>query len=137
MKAESMKTGSSWLVLFALFIVGCGPSFHTVRGKVVFPDGSPLEGGWVNFEKTEGDPPPSADSPVEADGTFELRTAKPGDGVPAGKYRVLVKAKEWTLAESKRRTFRIHPKFESFETSGIELVVEPKTNFFEIKVTKP
>ena len=50
---------------------------------------------------------------------------------------ILVKAQEQTLAEGQRRTPRSHPKFEKFETSGIKLTVEPKTNFFEIKVSKP
>jgi len=131
------RTDLSWLVPIALFIAGCGSGHYTVRGKVVFPDGTPMEGGWVNFEKFEKGITHSADSPVEPDGTFELRTVRPGDGVPPGKYRVLVKAQEVTLAEGIRRTPRIQPKYESFETSDIELTVEPKSNFFTITVTKP
>jgi hypothetical protein len=138
MKANPMNTTSlSWLALLALLLAGCGSNLYTVRGKVVFPDGTPLEGGWVIFEKFEGGKTNSADSPVADDGTFELRTERPGDGVPPGKYMILVKAQEQTLAEGQRRTPRIHPKFEKFETSGIELTVEPKVNFFEIKVSKP
>lgn len=130
-------TGLSCGALCALLLAGCGSNFYTVKGKVVFPDGKPMEGGWVNFEKFESGITHSADSPVQPDGTFELRTVKPGDGVPPGKYRVLVKAQELTLAEGQRRTPRIHPKYESFDTSGIEVTVEPKTNFVTINVTKP
>ncbi len=126
-------------LLLALLLVsaGCGSGFHSVRGKVVYPDGTPLPEGWISFEKTEGENTHSADSPIDANGAFELRTARPGDGVPPGKYKVMIKGKEWTLAEGRKRVYHLDPKFESFETSGIELVVEPKTNFFEIKVTKP
>ena len=130
------KMYGSWLVPIALFVVGCGSGHYTVRGKVVFPDGKPMEGGWVNFEKFEKGVMHSADSPVEADGTFELRTVRPGDGVPPGTYRVLVKAQEVTLAEGQRRTPRIHPKYESFDTSGLEFTVEPKANFFEIPIKR-
>lgn len=131
------KMDSSWMVPIALFVAGCGSGHYSVRGKVVFPDGTPMEGGWVNFEKFEKGVTHSADSPVQPDGTFELRTVRPGDGVPPGKYRVLVKAQEITLAEGQRRTPRIHPMYESFDTSKLEFTVEPKANYFEITVTKP
>jgi hypothetical protein len=135
-----MKTLPSGIVLLIAFLAtGCGgKNHHTVRGKVVFAeDGTPLNGGWVYFERTEGDPAHSADSPIEPDGTFELRTAQPKDGVPVGKYRVLVKPQERPRPSGQRLPPIIHPKFERFETSGIERVVEAKTNEFEIKVSKP
>jgi hypothetical protein len=131
--------GSCVVLLIAFGTTGCGGKNHyTVRGKVVFvEDGTPLNGGWVYFERTEGDFAHSADSPIEPDGTFELRTAQPKDGVPVGKYRVLVKPPERPGSSAKHPPPVFHPKFARFETSGIELVVEAKTNVFEIKVSKP
>lgn len=134
----TLKTiASSCAVGLVFLAVGCsGRGLHSVRGKVVFAeDGSPLNGGWVFFEKTEGGDSP--DSPIASDGSFELRTAQPGDGAAAGTYRVMIKPPEQSGPEGQRRPLIIDPKFTSFDTSGIELVVEAKKNFFEIKVKKP
>ncbi len=126
--------GAVGLVFLA---IGCsGRGLHSVRGKVVFAeDGSPLGGGWVYFENKDGGGSP--DSPIASDGSFELRTAQPGDGAAPGTYRVMIKPPEQSVPEGQRRPLIIDPRFTSFETSGIELVVEAKKNFFEIKVKKP
>jgi hypothetical protein len=127
------------LLLFGLLglVAGCGPRQYSARGKVVYADGSPVSGGLVVFEKTDGNVTHTCDSPVNEDGTFDLRTKTPGDGVLPGKYRVLVRAKARSIHEKKRSPPNVDPKYEKFETSGIELVVEPKANHFEIKVAKP
>ena len=122
------------LLALAFILGGCNSGLHTVRGKVAFEDGTPLDGGMVVFEMTEGGKTHQADGPIQPDGTFEMRTSQPGDGVHPGKYRVLVRPKARPTPEQKRLPPLIHPKYEQFETSGIEFVVEPKTNAFEIKV---
>jgi hypothetical protein len=138
MKSPAVPTKRfALLALLVVLLAGCGRSTYTVRGKVVFPDGTPLEGGWVVFHKSEGESEVSADGPIQANGTFELRTNRPGDGVPPGTYRVLVKPRERNKKERLTLPLFIDPKFERFETSGIVLTVEAKENDFEIRVAKP
>src|SRR5262245_53466033 len=97
-----MKPPLRLIVLGVLLAAGCGRSLYTVRGKVVYADGTPLAGGWVVFERADGEAKDTVDGPVADDGTFELRTTKPGDGVAPGKYRVLVKPKERPVPEGKK-----------------------------------
>ena len=76
--------------MFALFIVastlvacGCGGRCK-VTGKVSYKDGTPLTFGTVVFanETTlcKGD--------IDENGVYEMRTFKPGDGVPPGTYKI-------------------------------------------------
>jgi hypothetical protein len=131
-----MKTSPVYLALFALCLAGCG-SAYSVRGKVMYEDGGPFVGGWIFFEKTDGDKTVEADSPINPDGSFELRRASPGDGVPAGTYRVKIKPPERILPADRALPPVLDPRFLRFETSGLERVVEAKANFFEIKVSRP
>src|SRR5262245_9136078 len=72
-----------------VILAGCGgPRFHPVRGIVVFPDGKPLSGGWVTFEPLDSGVKTSAVGDIQPDGTFQLTTARNGDGAMAGRYRV-------------------------------------------------
>jgi hypothetical protein len=92
--------GSTMLLTVAALcltaVAGCGrgPAVAQVRGKVLYKDGSIPKGGVrvVRFE-------PMADSPAQIrktasaeisaeDGSFELFTRRPGDGVYIGSYAV-------------------------------------------------
>lgn len=84
-----------WATTLALFCGGCGSSapyaMHPVKGKVVFDDGSALPGdirSVLFYAQTAGMKSPSGS--IEKDGTYELVTAEPGDGCPAGEYKVVV-----------------------------------------------
>ena len=46
--------------------------------------------GLVVFERVGGGEPIVARGQIQSDGTYELSTHKPGDGVPPGKYKVLL-----------------------------------------------
>lgn len=80
---------SKLLALFCAVVLvacaGCGGRSQ-VSGKVVFSDGTPLTVGTVNF--TDGKV--ACKGQIESDGTFKMRTFKPGDGVPAGTYKVFI-----------------------------------------------
>src|SRR5690242_15878419 len=79
------------LILAGGLIAGCnkGSSTAHVSGKVTFADGSPLKGGVrvVRFEPTQDMPTDKrrvASGGIENDGSYELFTRKPGDGIIPG-----------------------------------------------------
>ncbi len=76
---------------------GCnrGPAMVQVRGKVTNKDGSLIKCGVreIRFEPTADTTASlrkTAISQIQDDGSFELFTRKPGDGVIAGKYAVVI-----------------------------------------------
>src|SRR5262245_8744703 len=82
-----------WVAVLALLLVGgagCGRRMCPVEGKVVYRDGSPFTKGKVVFEPLEAEVKVSALGEVHKDGTFRLGTYGEADGVPEGRYRVLV-----------------------------------------------
>jgi hypothetical protein len=86
-----------WTAALPLIVLslGCnrGPTMVQVRGKVLNKDGSPLKGGIrvVRFQpvedlKTDGQRVASGE--IGKDGSFELFTRRPGDGIMPGTYNV-------------------------------------------------
>ena len=80
----------------SIALVGCGggpvPTYRA-GGKVVFPDGKPMQGGNVEFRavnKTPAGDNPVARGEIQSDGTFELSTFRPGDGAVEGEHLALV-----------------------------------------------
>lgn len=72
---------------------GCGSPVAQVGGRVEYEDGSPIQGAIkvVNFVPTDdstAEVRKAGTGEIQDDGTFELRTRKPGDGVYKGKYAV-------------------------------------------------
>jgi hypothetical protein len=74
---------------------GCnhGPAMAQVKGKVLYKDGSVPKGGVrvVRFEPTEASTAEirkGASGAIESDGSFEVYTRKPGDGIYTGEYDV-------------------------------------------------
>jgi hypothetical protein len=98
-----------------------------VKGKVTYK-GQPVTKGVVRFEPDGYGRPASGE--LQADGTFELRTFKPGDGVVAGEHRVTVSELDKSLA--KDRALR---KYRGANISGLKAEVSPeKTEFtFDLK----
>ena len=85
-----MKNNVSKFLAFVCVVAmiacaGCGGRSQ-VSGKVVFSDGTPLTYGTVNFTNNEV----ACKGQIEKDGTFKMRTFKPGDGVPPGTYKVFI-----------------------------------------------
>jgi hypothetical protein len=129
------------LAFFLLWAVnGCGgPTLYAVKGKVTYPDDSPVTEGLVVFENTGGEKPVSAQGDIGPDGAFVLSTFKPGDGVPPGSYKAMIGVRKDMKSidhpsKSARRPF--DAKYMSFDTSGLAFEVKPGANEFHIKVTK-
>lgn len=124
-------------IAFALLACagGCGTALHPVHGKVTLPDGKPVPGGMVVFEGQAGGKTISARGEIAADGSYTMSTNSPGDGVPAGTYKVCVAPPG--LANPDARTAPpFAEKFSSFDASGLSFEVKPGKNEFPITVTK-
>lgn len=80
---------SFFLVAAALCMVGCNSSSLTkVTGKVTYND-EPVTSGTITFAAADK---PTAYGDIQSDGTYTLKTVKPGDGATAGAYQVTVVA---------------------------------------------
>lgn len=97
------RTGRGFRQLWCAVVVlqcfigssGCnrGPATAQVKGKVLYTDGTVPRGGVcaVRFEPTKDSPAEvrkGASGQIGSDGSFEMSTRVPGDGVFLGKYAV-------------------------------------------------
>jgi len=107
-----------------------------VHGKVTLGDGKPAAGSQVVFESDQEGKKVTARGDVQPDGSFELSTFKPGDGVPPGKYKVQVNPPPMINAEA-AYVSPFNAKYSNFATSGLEFEVKRGAkNEFPIQVTK-
>lgn len=129
-----LRAGIATLVIVTLS--GCGAGLQPVRGKVTLPDGKPAAGSQVVFESDQEGKKISARGDVLDDGSYQLSTFKPGDGVPPGKYKVQVNPPPMVNAEGPYSA-PFNAKYSSFQSSGLEFEVKSgATNEFPIQVTK-
>lgn len=122
------------LALFLMLAAGCGEGRYPVHGKVTREDGTPISESMVVFESVDRQPNITARGDVDAHGDFELGTSTPGDGAPAGKYRVKVTPLVSNPDEPPPNAF--DPRFADFNTSGLEFEVKREANEFPIKVAR-
>ncbi len=126
-----------------LVVAGCGSGNYPVRGHVVWSDGTPameLAGGSIGFDSVEAGL--SARGEIRADATFSLNNLKKDDGLPPGRYRVVVAPPEpiysneapVTSAQEGRRM--LSPKYQSYDTSELEATVEAKENEVTVTIEK-
>jgi hypothetical protein len=124
------------LITGLLLAAGCsgGKRLYPVEGTVVYDDGKPaveLAKGTVSFESVEDQLNYAGD--IASDATFRIRTPTGKTGAPAGKYRVVV-----LPAEGFDRNRRpVDRQYGRYETSGIEVTIEPKENKISIPVKRP
>jgi hypothetical protein len=127
---------SAAALLLALGLTGCGSKYHPVRGTVTLDDGTPVTKGMVVFEGEIDGAPVSARGEIKPDGTYQLSTAKPGDGVPAGKYRVLINPLDLSEVPDEKKNIPFHFKYMKFESSELEFEIKPGPNDIPIKLER-
>ena len=124
--------------LVALGLAGCGGGKYPVRGTVTLDDGTPLTKGLVVFERVDGGPPITARGEIQADGTYELSTDKPGDGVPPGKYKVLLNPLDLSdVPDEAEEPARSTRSTSASTRPGWSVEVKDGANDFPIKLDRP
>lgn len=132
-----------WPFLLFLVVFGCGRAEQTfpVDGMVVFPDGTPLTSGSVEFESLDHSPPVTAVADIRPDGTFVLGTWDTSDGAVPGRHRVAVLTgthhDEFEERPEKLPKPLILPQYRDARTSGLEFSVTKGNNSFLIEVFRP
>jgi hypothetical protein len=107
---------------------------YAASGKVMVND-QPAKGALVILY--ESPPVPGRPAPqgtVGDDGTFVLSTYDPGDGAPAGDYKVSI---TWRTSRKEGAMDRLNRAFANAETSGLVAKIEKKSNVlppFDLKV---
>ena len=127
------------IVIGLVCVLGCGKG-ATVKGKVTFPDGTPLTVGEVVFQ-TESR---MTSGRIQSDGTYKLSGATESDGVPLGFYGVRIVGAYGSSntpsgadpSDAPMPIPLIDEKFEDTATSGLTCEVKGATTF-DITVTKP
>jgi hypothetical protein len=118
-------------------VTGCGSGRCAVKGRVSYPDGSPLTEGNVIGQMSDGVKSVTVQGRVKPDGSFSWGTDREGDGAVPGKYRVAVMPRGLGDAErSAGKRPAVDPKFSNPQTSGIEFEVKQGRNQLDITVTR-
>ena len=110
------------------------PTTAAVEGVVQHDDGSPaaaLAGGTVSLESVAD--LSNASGSIAADGTFRVADPLGQNGVPAGAYRVVVHPPEG----ADRQNPPVELIYGRYETSGIEITVNPGPTKVTITVRRP
>ncbi len=127
------------VAVLSLFALGCGDANRVnVRGTVTFSDdGSPLKRGVVCFDNEKV----MARGTLKPDGSYTIGVERDGRGIPPGSYKVSILFAEEELPGgvpyAPRTKQLIDEKYASRSTSGIEIVVDPATTRFDMKVDRP
>lgn len=122
--------------LLLLCLAGCGQKTHPIEGLVVFEDGTPakeLKGYNIMFQSVEGKM--GADGRIKDDGTFTVGTFKDGDGAIVGRQRVAITT-PMPEGDQMRKPSLILDKYQSFETSELEIEVKSGKNSVKIEVKR-
>jgi hypothetical protein len=125
--------------LVALVVVawaGCGDDGfgqrYPVRGTVTY-QGRPVTQGSIAFTPAEAGAARSASGPIREDGTYEMTTLTPGDGVLPGKYFVTVQA----FARDRARVAKVEQPIPGGPINLIQLTKIPQKPLVPAKYAVP
>ncbi len=116
---------------------GCGRRMSPVHGTVTLEDGQPLTRGMVIFEGEQDGVPVMARGEIRPDGSYQLSTEKPGDGVPPGKYRVHINPMDRSEVPDEKKKLPFDIRYLRVNTSGLEYEVKAGPNEYDIKLSRP
>ncbi|MEX2309028.1 MAG: hypothetical protein WD738_15615 [Pirellulales bacterium] len=120
------RLGVGALVSCLVVLAGCGGrEVYQVSGRAQYKDGSPITGGvrvirLEPAEDTTAEIRKAASANIAPDGTFEMFTRRPGDGVIPGRYAVVFTV----LDKAMGGRSLIPAKFTQGNTTLFELVVD-------------
>jgi hypothetical protein len=120
------------LVLVTMAGCSSGKKMYPVRGKILWPDGSgakELASCTVVFQCSQEQV--SSQGQIDEEGGFVLDTYQANDGTVAGTHKVVL---VMPFDDIGRKMQIVHPRYEKFDTSGLEVTVEPKDNEVVLKV---
>jgi hypothetical protein len=126
--------------LFALAVAGCesnalsGAKLYPVKGKVLLPDGKPLQSGQVVFVGSKSMVTSSAN--IESDGGFAMKSSS-NQGLPEGEYKIRIELGSTGTLKSKGSPPPVSGQFFDEDTSGLTATVtsDEAKNSFEFKLT--
>jgi hypothetical protein len=112
------------VLLFGAAVLGCGnaeelPPLHPVTGTVL-RNNTPVEGGFLQFSRTDGQADVIVNAHVGKDGKFEATTVKGRQrvpGAPEGTYRVTyqpAKMDRDNLPKTSQKTYKIEARANEF-----------------------
>ena len=106
---------------------------HPVTGRVLF-DGVPIPGAEITLTRAKGIKGIPSVALAQADGSFQMSTYKPNDGVPVGEYKVTVVWREPRVDGIGAN--RLPAKYASFETTPLMVTVVKGENRLTLELQK-
>jgi hypothetical protein len=122
------------LILCVCVLSGCGSKYVQFGGKVVFDDdGTPLTEGVVIFTTETF----QAEGRLTENGTYQLGSLTPKDGLPPGTYKVFISGAAEYLDNGTVIPF-IHPDYLERTTTPLTCEVSRSgLKSFDIRVPRP
>jgi hypothetical protein len=130
-----LLTGGYLILAFVLQDRGDRVPVYPVKGRVVFPDGTPVRLGTIELESTVHKT--TSTGRINEDGTFVLGTYSTDDGAPEGPHKAIVM--QMVIADGTTEHVKDHgkpvdPRFANPRTSGLSFEVQPGENDLLVRV---
>lgn len=121
-------------VIGLLGLCGCG-GLYPVQGTVTLENGTPLTQGMVVFENVDGTT--MGRGTIQSDGSYQLSTQNPNDGLRPGRYKILINPMDMSDVPDEQKKLPFDVKYTRFQTSGLEVEIKAEANQVPLKLTRP